>query len=158
MLADRYLKLALAITLLALLALVVASCEDFGQFPTPPLETKPAKVAPPTVITTADRAILAVYEHLLTLAQSAEAKTYLAEFYALGDEWKAEEELFQDGTKLWFVTIDMTRVKDEKIKPYWRQAGWFVYPDGKVIPSNRLKANALMIEADLQRLSVAPKP
>jgi hypothetical protein len=31
-----------------------------------------------------------------------------------------------------------------------------VYKDGRVIPSNRLEANALRIEADLQELSFQP--
>lgn len=141
---------------LVLAVLVFAGCQDFGQFPTPTLpEPRPEKA--PTTITTEDRAILAVYEHLLSVAQSAEAKVYLAEFCGVSPNWTAEQELFRDGTSLWYVRVDSTGVKDWKGKPYWQEAGWFVYPDGKVIASNRLKANALLIEADLQKLSTPPK-
>lgn len=153
------LKLILVVAL-ALSVLVLAGCQDFGQFPTPTPPTEPPApkvVSPGTRIGTQDRAILAVYEHLLTIAQSAEAKEYLAEFYAISDKWTAEQELFKDGSSLWYVRVDSTGVKDWKGKPHWLEAGWHVFPDGKVIPSNRLKANALLIEADLQKLSTPPK-
>ena len=151
-------KIILVISL-ALLVLLFAGCQDFGQFPTPTLPSEsPKAVSPGTSIGTEDRAILAVYEHLLTIAGSAEAKEYLAEFYAMSDKWAAEQELFKDGSTLWYVTVDSTTVADWKGKPHWLEAGWHVSPDGKVIPSNRLKANALLIEADLQSLSPPAKP
>jgi len=53
--------------------------------------------------------------------------------------------------------VDMTSGKEWKWKPYWQQASWFVFRDGKVMPSNRIQANALRIEADLQELSVTPQ-
>ncbi len=145
--------------LVILSTLTFVGCQDFGQFPPPTLTPQPktGQIISPTTVTSEDRAILAVYEHLLTLAQSSEAKVYLVEFYTISDNWSAEQELFKDGTSLWYVKVDMTGVKDWKGKPHWQEAGWFVYPDGKVIPANRLKANALMIEADLQRLSPPPK-
>jgi hypothetical protein len=148
------------VVLLALVMLVIAGCQDFGQFPTPtlPAEPTPKAVSPGTSVGTQDRAVLAVYEHLLSIAQSAEAKEYLAEFYVISDKWMAEQELFKDGSSLWYVTVDSTGVKDWKGKPHWLEAGWHVSPDGKVIPSNRLKASALLIEADLQKLSAVAKP
>jgi len=156
----RYLKLGLIITLLLILLLAATGCEDFGTFPPPePPEEKPEeKIAHPTFINSEDRAILAVYEHLLSLAESHEAKTYLAEFSAASDNWSAKSELFKDGTSIWYVQVDMTSVAVWEEKPYWQQAGWFVYQDGRVIPSNRLRANALRIEADLQELSLQPAP
>jgi hypothetical protein len=156
----RYLKSGLIITLLMVLVLIVTGCQDFGQFPPPepPEEQPQEKVAPTTFITSEDRAILAVYEHLLSLAESHQAKKYLAEFSAASDNWSAESELFQDGTSVWYVVVDMSGVEVWKDRPYWQQAGWFVYRDGRVIPSNRLQANALRIEADLQELSLQPKP
>ena len=156
---KRYIAPFLIIALLAIPVLTLTGCGDFGQFSTPePPEEKPEKAAPPTVISTEDRAILAVYEHLLSEAESPEAKMYLAEFYTISDNWSAESELFKDGTSIWYVLVDMTDVEEWEQKPYWQQAGWFVLPDGKVMASNRLQANALRIEADLQELSRQPKP
>ena len=155
----RYLISVLIITLLTVLVFTVTGCEDFGTFPAPePPEEKPEEVAPPTFINSEDRAILVVYEHLLSLAESHEAKTYLAEFSAVSDNWSAKSELFKDGTSIWYVLVDMTGIEKWDQRPYWQQAGWFVYRDGKVIPSNRLQANALRIEADLQELSFQPEP
>ncbi len=83
----------------AIIVWTVTGCEDFGQFPTPTPRSE--KVVTPTVVTTSDRAILAVYEHLLSQAQSAKAKGYLAEFYIACDNWSAESELFKDGSSIW---------------------------------------------------------
>ena len=156
----RYLKPVLIITLLAALVLPVTGCEDyFDQFsPAEPPEEKPEKVVTPTDISTEDRAILAVYEHLLSQAESYKAKAYLADFYTACDNWSAESELFKDGTSLWYVLVDMSGVEAWEWRPSWQQASWFMFPDGKVMPSNRLQANALRIEADLQELSLQPKP
>jgi len=155
----KYLKSVLAIAFLVALVLAVSGCEDFGQFPPPePAEEQPEKPAPTTFINSEDRAILAVYEHLLSLAESHEAKTYLAEFSAASDNWSAKSELFKDGTSIWYVQVNMSGVEVWEEEPYWQQAGWFVYQDGRVIPSNRLQANALRIEADLQKLSLQPEP
>jgi hypothetical protein len=52
----------------------------------------------------------------------------------------------------------MTEVEAWEWRPYWQQASWFVFPNGEVMPSNRIQANALRIEADLQELSPQPKP
>ena len=153
---KRYIGSILVITLLVLLAGVVTGC-DLGQFPAANVTAeKPAKT-PSTVIGTEDKAILAVCEHLLSQAESHKAKSYLAEFYAVCDNWSAESQLFQDGSRVWYVMVDMTSGKEWKWKPYWQQASWFVFRDGKVMPSNRIQANALRIEADLQELSVTPQ-
>lgn len=156
---KRYLKLFLTITLLVVLVLTVTGCQDFGQFPSsqPPAE-KPKEVVPSTFITSGDRAILAVDEHLLNQAKSYQAKQYLAEFFAVSDNWSAESELYKDGSSLWYVLVNMTGVTAWKERPYWQQASWLVSPDGKVIPSSRLQANALRIEADLQELSLTATP
>ncbi len=156
-LKKRYLKPVFVFTLLAALALAATGCADFGTFPAPePPGEKPEETLHPTYINTEDRAILAVYEHLLDQAETHEAKTYLAEFSAASDNWSAESELYKDGTTIWYVVVDMTEVEDWEGRPYWQQASWFVYKDGRVIPSNRLEANALRIEADLQELSFRP--
>ncbi len=149
-----YLKRSLVSTLLVLMALSIAGCQDFGTFP--PAETQPEEAEKPAsrFITSEDRATLAVHEHLLGLAESHEAKTYLAEFEATSDNWTAVSELYQDGSNIWYVFVDMSGVTEWEARDYWQQAGWFVYRDGRVIPSNRLRANALRIEADLQELSV----
>ena len=157
---KRCIKPILIIALLAALLLTATGCEDFGQFPppTPPEEKpEPEKVVRLSVISTEDRAVLTVYEHLLSQAESHKAKIYLAEFYATCDNWSAESELFKDGSSIWYVLVDMTDNETWELRPYWQQASWFVLRDGKVMPSNRLQANALRIEADLQELSL-PKP
>ncbi len=157
---KRYLKHVLIITLLVVPVLTITGCEDyFNQFSPPAApEEEPEKVASPNIISSEDKAILAVYEHLLSRAESPEAKVYLAEFYTACDNWSAESELFKDGSSVWLVLVDMTEVEAWEWRPYWQQASWFVFPDGEVMPSNRIQANALRIEADLQELSPQPKP
>jgi hypothetical protein len=159
---KRYLKPVLTIALLAVMVLTITGCEDyFNQFSPPAApEEKPEteKVASSTVISSEDKAILAVYKHLLSQAESSEAKVYLAEFYTACDNWSAESELFKDGSSVWLVLVDMTEVEAWEWRPYWQQASWFVFPNGEVMPSNRIQANALRIEADLQELSPQPKP
>ena len=156
---KRHIKLVLAITLLVVLAGTVIGCGDFEQWsPPPPPEEKTVEEVPPVAIKTEDRAILAVYEHLLSQAESYQAKVYLADFYATCDNWSAESELLKDGARIWYIVVDMTGIEAWEERPYWQQAGWFVLQDGKVVPSNRLQANALRIEADLQELSSKPEP
>ena len=151
---ERLVKSIVVITMLAALVGTITGCEEFGGFPAPAeKEEKPEKVVAPTVISTKDRAILAVYEHLLSNAESHEAKAYLAEFYTTSDNWTVESEYFKDGSGVWYVVVDMTDVEEWEEKPYWQQASWFVFRDGKVVSSHLLEANALRIEADLQELS-----
>jgi len=153
---GRYHILFIAIIMLLTMVMTVSGCADY-TFPTPePPAQEPEKPASTTFINSADRAVLAVYEHLLSLAESHEAKDYLAEFSAVSDNWSAESELFKDGSSVWYVKVDMSGAEDWEERPYWQQASWFVYQDGRVIPSNRLQANALRIEADLQELSLPP--
>ena len=156
---KRCIKPLFLIALLATMVWTVTGCADFGQFPAPasPAENpEPEKVTATTLIITKDRAILAVHEHLLSLAESYEAKLYLAEFYTVSDNWSAQSEVFKDGSGTWYIVVDMTDRETWEWRADWQQASWFVFKDGKVIPSNRLQANALRIESDLQRLS--PKP
>jgi len=152
----HYISFILIIMLMAM-ALTASGCQDFGTFPTPePPAQQPEKPVSTTFINSGDRAVIAVYEHLLSLAESHEAKDYLAEFSAVSDNWSANSELFKDGSSVWYVAVDMSTVENWQEKPYWQQASWFVYQDGRVIPSNRLQANALRIESDLQELSSPP--
>ncbi len=158
---KRVLKPALAISLLAVLILAVTGCAELGLPPLQPAETDEATTEPaalPTTITTEDRAILAVYEHLLGQAESYQARDYLADFYATATKWSASSEFLQDGTSIWVVVVDMTGVGLPEDRAYWRQASWFVLQDDRIIPSNRLQTNALRIEADLQELSLQPRP
>ena len=66
----------------------------------------------------------------------------------------AELVLFQDGSSNWVVTVDMSGVEPWEWPPYWRQASWNVFRDGRVIPSSKHEGNALRIEAELQELSL----
>lgn len=155
---KRYIRPILVITLLAVLVLAFTGCEDFGIPTSPPPETEETTEVEttPAAITTDDRAILAVHEHLLDQAESYQAKVYLADFYTTSDKWSAESELLKDGASVWYVIVDMTDIEVWEGRPYWQQASWLVFQDGKVIPANRLQANALRIEADLQELSLPP--
>jgi len=154
----KYLKPVLVIALLAVLLGAVVGCEEYGFAP-PAEKEEPKEEASSAMVTmTKDRAILAVYEHLLGLAESHEAKLYLAEFYAACDNWTAESEFFKDGSDIWYILVDMTGSEEWEGKPYWQQASWFVFRDGKVVPSNLLGANALRIEADLQEKNLEAAP
>lgn len=158
---KRFIKFVLILALLVITLWPATGCEDFSQFtpPPPPAETPaPEKAASPTAVSTADRAILAVYEHLLSQAGSHEAKEYLAEFYTVSDNWSAEKERFKDGSTIWYVLVDMTASEQWEWTPHWQQAGWFILQNGEVLPSNRLQANALRIEADLQQLNLNSEP
>ena len=155
-LSKQCVQAIVIITLLATLAGVATGCADFQPAPPPEPAEKPVVQKTPTVIKTADSATMAVYEHLLALAEGYKAKTYLADFYAACDNWTAASELRKDGTSIWHVGVDMTETRYWRERPYWQQASWQVFQDGKVIPSTRFKANALRIEADLQELSLPP--
>jgi hypothetical protein len=171
-LTKRYLKLTLIIALFVGIALTGTGCEVLEEFaPAPPPAEEPAEVetppAPTSAIATEDRAILEVYEHLLSQAGSHQAKAYLADFYTIGDNWNAKAELLKDGTILWYVTVDLTNIEIWGEKPHWQkeryvniylQASWLILDDSTVIPSNQFQANALRIEADLQELSPRPEP
>ena len=164
-LTDRYkktIKVVAVISMLILLIASVTSCQDLGfpsAEPTPEETPEPeAAKKTTTIISSKDAAMMAVYQHLLDQAGSYEAKLYLSDFYASCDNWTAQSEYFKDGSGTWHVVIDMTQDTDWKLRPYWQQAGWFVFKDGRVIPSNLFEANALRIEADLQELSPQPEP
>ena len=152
----------LIIILLAALAWTVTGCTDLEPYSPPPQPAQPQQQKPPVEktplkATSEDKAILAIYEHLLSLAEGHKAKAYLANFYTVSDNWVAEKELLKDGTSIWHIVVDMTDVEEWKERPYWQQASWLILQDGKVIPSNRFQANALRIEADLQELSLPPE-
>ena len=156
---KRYLKPVLVIALLMALVGTVTACQDvYPSSSAPQPQPAPVPATGSTVITTRDAALLAVYQRLLDQAISYQAKTYLADFYATCDNWSAESEYFKDGSGVWYVTVDMTGNHDWKYRPYWQQASWFVFRDGKVIPANRFQVNALRIEADLQALSPETGP
>jgi len=155
---KKHISIILIITLLATLAWAVTGCTDFEQWEPPPQQSPEQKTEvakpPTTKVKTTDRAILAVYEHLLSLAESHEAKEYLADFYTTCDKWSAETELFKDGTSMWHIVLDMMDTEKWEERHYWQQASWLILRDNQVLPSNRFQANALRIEADLQELSL----
>lgn len=156
---KRFIRPVLVVALLVVLLGTFSACEELGYTPpsTPDEQPAPEKVTP-TAINTRDAALLAVYQSLLEQAESYDAKVYLADFYATCDNWSAESEVFKDGSDTWHIQVDMTDNGTWELIPYWQQASWFVFRDGKVIPSNRFRANALRIEADLQELSPKPEP
>ena len=170
---KSYVKPILIITMFAVLTLALIGCEDiskdfgceatgqdFGCEPTGGGSDFGCESLTTTTtgITTEDKAILAVQEHLMAQAESSEAKLYLADFYTTCDDWSAESETFEDGTSVWHVVIKRTSMTFLTERPYWEQASWFVFKDGKIMGTNRFQANALRIEADLQKLSPSPKP
>ena len=157
---KKALKTILIIGMLAVMLLAVTSCEEMFPTSTTPQETpepEPAQTTSSTVINTRDSAKLAVYQHLLELTGSYDAKMYLSDFYTNCDNWTAQSDYFKDGTSTWHVSVNMTGVDDWAFRPYWQQASWLVFKNGKVIPSNLYRANALRIEADLLALSPPPE-
>ena len=157
---KTYIAPVLVLTLLVALLGTFTACEELG-YPspsTPKEKPAPKEATTSTVIMTKDGAFLAVYQRLLSQAESHVAKIYLADFYATCDNWSTESEYFKDGSGTWHVVVDMTESETWEARPYWQQASWFVFKDGRVIPSHHLKANAVRIEADLQALSPKPEP
>jgi hypothetical protein len=145
----------LILSLLAMILLTSTACEELGLSGSTTEATTTTN--DPSVISTTDEAELAVYRHLLEQADSPEAKVYLADFYTSCYHWNVQSEYFKDGSGVWLVAVDMTAESDWNLNPYWQRAGWFVYQDGNVIPSNLFQVNALRIEADLQELSPEPE-
>jgi len=152
---NRYLKSLLAAALLIILSVSVAGCEDFSQYPLPTPAAEPQKevATPATTVSSGDKAILSVYQHLLARAESDAAKSYLADFYAVSDNWTVKMERFTDGSSAWYVTVIATEKDAWQWEPHWQQAAWLVFRDGEVIAHHDFAGNALRIEADLQRLS-----
>jgi hypothetical protein len=147
---KRSLTSILVLSLLIAVVLSVTGCENLGlggatETTTPTNE--------PGTINTAGEAELAVYQYLLAQANSAEAKVYVADFYATCDNWDVLSEYFRDGSETWLVAVDMTGETDWEHNSYWQRAGWFVLKEGGVMPANLYNMNALRIEADLQGLS-----
>jgi hypothetical protein len=158
-LKKRLAGTAFIIILLAAIMVTATGCEALG-YP-PPSNTPTEQAAEPeaskplAVSQSKDSTILAVYQHLLGQAGSYEAKIYLSDFYATCDNWSATSEYFKDGSGTWLVAVDESTSDNDSWThpPHWRQAGWFIFKDGAVIPANLYNANALRIEADLQALS-----
>jgi len=149
-------KITLSILMVSLLIVMLLSftaCEGLGLSGGNTEETEEADVASDNIISTADEAKMAVYQRLLECAESYDAKIYLSDFYTYCHNWSVQSEYFKDGSDIWLIAVDMTGESNWEHNPYWQRAGWFVYRDGKVIPSNLFQANALRIEADLQLLS-----
>lgn len=151
-------KLIIVVSLVTAIILTVVSCEDMGFPSTSPStpdtgSSQSSDTDGGTIVSYKDAAILAVYQHLLAQAGSPDAKIYLADFYTVCDNWDAVSEYFKDGSGTWHVVVDMSGTKNWEHHPYWQQASWFVFRDGRVIPSNLFQSNALRIEADLQDLS-----
>ena len=157
---KNFIRPVVITALLAALLITFTSCQDLGFPSTTTPETpapEPAKTAVSTVVSSKDAAMLAVYQHLLGEAGSYDAKLYLSDFYTTCDNWTAQADYFKDGSGTWHVAVDMTANEDWAFRPYWQQASWLVFKDGKVIPSSLFQANALRIEADLQALSTRPE-
>lgn len=152
---KKIITFVLVLSLLTLILLATTACEELGLSGST-TETA-TETDDPSVVSTAESAELAVYRHLLEQADSAEAKVYLADFYASCYNWSVQSEYFRDGSGIWFVEVDMTAESNWDLNPYWQHAGWFVYQDGDVIPSNLFQVNALRIEADLTELSPEPE-
>ena len=147
----------LVVSLLTVMLLSVTACEDLGLSGNDAEETPDTVSSSDNTVGTADEAKLAVYQRLLERAESYDAKIYLSDFYTYCHNWSVQSEYFKDGSDIWLVAVDMTGESDWDHNSYWQRAAWFVYRDGKVIPSNLFQVNALRIEADLQSLSIVPE-
>jgi hypothetical protein len=152
-LMKSYIKPALVILLLLAITGMAIGCEDYG-FPQPTAQPTTEPVSTSPTVATSDAALLAVHSRLLELAETHEAKIYLADFYAASDNWSVTGDYFKDGSGVWYVVEDMMRTPGPGARAYWQQASWFALRDGTVLPSRDFDANALRIEADLQELSL----
>jgi len=147
----------LVVSLLTVMLLSITACDSLGlSGETTPATTETVSTGGNS-IGTADEAKLAVYQRLLERAESYDAMIYLSDFYTYCYNWSVQSEYFKDGSDIWLVAVDMTGESDWDHNSYWQRAAWFVYRDGKVIPSNLFQVNALRIEADLQLLSIVPE-
>ena len=114
---NRLITSCLFAVLILALPGIFTACQDLGYpppTPTPQAQPEPARIAGPTVIKNKDAALLAVYQRLLSLAESDEAKTYVADFYSSCDNWTASPEFFKDGSGTWYVVVDMTCVENQE--------------------------------------------
>ncbi len=153
---SKFIISILVVSVLTVTLLSVSACQDLGLSGNTTPETTAATTSGNSV-GTANEAKLAVYQRLLERAESYDAKIYLSDFYTYCDNWSVQSEYFKDGSDIWLVAVDMTGESDWNYNSYWQHAAWFVYRDGKVIPSNLFQVNALRIEADLQSLSTVPE-
>jgi len=147
----------LVVSLLTVMLVSVSACQGLGLSGETTAATTEAASAGGNSVGTADEAKLAVYQRLLERAESYDAKIYLSDFYTYCNNWSVQSEYFKDGSDIWLVAVDMTGESGWAHNSYWQRAAWFVYRDGKVIPSNLFQVNALRIEADLQSLSIVPE-
>ncbi len=147
----------LAISLLIIMALSITACQDLVSSGDSEEEETDTLSTSDNIVSTADEAKLAVYQRLLERAESYDAKIYLSDFYTYCHNWSVQSEYFKDGSDIWLVEVDMTGESNWEHETYWQRAAWFVYRDGKVIPSNLFQVNALRIEADLQLMSIEPE-
>ncbi len=151
------LKILILLVLVSLVAGAASGCIILPtDTPTPTPQATQTPKATGSAITTEDRVLLAVHQHLLEKAESYEAKRYLTDFYDAVGKFKARSELMKDGSTVWHASVNMGGI-EFKEKPYWQQACWLVFTDGKVIPCQEFGLNALRIEADLQELSTRNK-
>ena len=147
----------LVVSLLIAMLLSITACQDLVSSGDSEEEETDTVSTSDNIVSTADEAKLAVYQRLLERADSYDAKIYLSDFYTYCHNWSVQSEYFKDGSDIWLVEVDMTGESNWEHETYWQRAAWFVYRDGKVIPSHLFQVNALRIEADLQLLSIEPE-
>jgi hypothetical protein len=154
---GKFILSILIVTLLIAMLLSITACENLVSSGDSEEEESDTVSSSDNIVSTTDEAKLAVYQRLLERADSYDAKIYLSDFYTYCHNWSVQSEYFKDGSDIWLVAVDMTGESNWEYNSYWQRAAWFVYRDGKVIPSNLFQVNALRIEADLQSLSTIPE-
>lgn len=117
----------------------------------------------PAPAITRDQALTVVFERLTSLAQTPEAKEYVAAFLSLPStqrEYEAESRCWV--VQITGVEVELVMKKDwfpvEPNDPdyvdtfrddHWWQAVWLVYDDGRITPFGK----GLIVEADIGRLN-----
>ncbi|MBI2858617.1 MAG: hypothetical protein HYX90_06020 [Chloroflexi bacterium] len=146
-------RIVLSLALLIVATGFLSACGSGAV--SPPGSPGSSKTAPaseyiyPGKLETDQDAVAAVAAFLQSEARNNDAIRYLAEYSMVVEKRVAR---LSDDKQAWYVTFSMDARPDadQGEKPYWESAAWFVFRDGKVMPSTRQGGHATKILLDLR--------